>query len=69
MADGNDAASSDKIHKANSAKVAAQVSINATKAAAVPSNVGRTEPAMDLNAMQGTANGVVPNRIVVNRVG
>jgi hypothetical protein len=67
MAQSNDAATSDKIHKANSAQVVAQLSANAAKAATVPPNVGRKEPAMDLNIMQGSANGVVPNRFLVTR--
>jgi hypothetical protein len=61
MAEDNSAGNSDKIHKDNSAKVAAQVTANAAKAATVPPNVGRTEPALDVRIMQGSANGVVPN--------
>jgi hypothetical protein len=67
MAQNNDAATNDKVHKANSAQVVAQLSANAARAATVPANVGRAEPAMDLNVMQGSANGVVPNRFLVTR--
>jgi hypothetical protein len=69
MAEDNSAANGKKIHDANAAKIAAQQSSNAAKATAVPSNVGRTEPAMDLNIMQGTANSVLPNRFLVTRIG
>ena len=67
MGQDNSTANSDKIHKDNSAQIAAQLSANAAKAATVPSNVGRSEPAMDLNILQGTANKVVPNRALSSR--
>ena len=67
MAQNNDAATNDKIHKANSVQIVAQLSANAAKAATIPSNVGRSEPALNLNFMQGTANGVLPNVFLVTR--
>jgi hypothetical protein len=57
----------DAIHKANSAQVAAQVTVNTAKAALVPPNVGRTEPGVNPNFMQGTANGIKPNVFMLNR--
>jgi hypothetical protein len=67
MADDNSAANSKKIHDDNSAKVVAQVTANAARAAMVPSLVGRTGPGLDPTFMQGTANRVVPNAFVVTR--
>jgi len=67
MAEDNSAANSDKIHKANSAQVAVQVTVNNAKAATVPPLVGRTGPGIDPNFLQGTANGVVPTAFVVTR--
>ena len=57
----------DAIHKGNSAKVAAQVAVNTAKAALVPPNVGHTEPGINPNFMQGTANGIQPNVFMLNR--
>ena len=62
-----DTATMDAIHKANSAKIAAQVSVNTSKAALVPPNVGRTGPGMDVNFWQGTANSLQPNTFMLNR--
>jgi N-acetylglucosamine-6-phosphate deacetylase len=69
VAQDTSAANSKKIHDDNYAKIVAQSSSNAARAASVPSPVGRIEPGMDVNAMQGTANGVVPNRVTLTRIG
>lgn len=60
-------AEGDAVHKKNSADIVAQLAVNTAKAATVPPNVGRSEPALDLRIMQGTANGVVPNRVLSSR--
>lgn len=67
MAQDQSMAEMDAVHKANSAKVAAQVTVNTAKAALVPPNVGHTEPGCNPNFMQGTANGIKPNVFMLNR--
>lgn len=62
-----DTSEMDAIHKGNSVKVAAQVTVNTAKAALVPPNVGRSEPGSNPNFMQGTANGIKPNAFMLNR--
>jgi len=64
---GENAADLDAKHKANSAQIVAQMVTNNAKAAALPSNVGRSEPPLDTKFMQGTANGIVPDRFLTNR--
>jgi len=64
---GENASDLDAKHKANSVQIVAQMTANNTKAATVPNNVGRTEPAQNTKFMQGTANGVVPDAFLTNR--
>lgn len=64
-----DTATMDQIHKQNAAKIAVQVASNNAKAAALPPNVGHTEPPLDPNYMQGTSGGVQPNAFMLTRVG
>ncbi len=67
MAEQNLLSDMDAIHKANSVKIVAVMVTNVAKAVTIPANVGRTEPAMDLNRMQGTANGCVTIFITTQR--
>ena len=64
---GENAADLDTKHKANSAQIVSQMASNNAKAATVPNNVGRSEPAQNTKFMQGTANGVVPDAFLTNR--
>lgn len=63
----DDAATKQAQKAANDALIAARSSSNSSKAATVPSNVGRTEPAMNIFFMQGTANFVIPNHYANQR--
>jgi hypothetical protein len=58
----------DRIHKDNSARILAAMIANNVTAAKVPLPVGRTEPAINTKFMQGTANGVVPDFILTQRI-
>lgn len=64
---GENANDLDAKHKANSAQIVSQMVSNNAKVAVVPNNVGRSEPAMNVKHMQGTANGVQPDAFMNNR--
>jgi hypothetical protein len=66
---GESAAELDAKHKANHATIVAQMTANNAKVAALPAPVGHAgEPALNTFFMQGTANGVVPDKFLTHRV-